>query len=645
MASRSSFFFGIVYATILLLTTAVYFQGLSGPFLFDDHVHITQNRWVQIDSLGWADLAQAWNSSFSSFPADRPLAQLTFGINHAVSGLDAFAFKLTNLGFHLLTGVVVFWLTRLVVRALNNGRPDPRIEFGIAALTCAFWLLHPMHVSTVLYTVQRMAQISTLGTLVALACYFTARLRVAEGRSAIAWFAAVPVTGLAAFLGKENAVLLPLFLLASEVSVLRNLTIGTRKSLVRSVWVLFIAVPLLLGLYYLLSHPGLYNYSSRPFTLEERVLTQARIVWHYLHWLFVPDIRSFGLFHDDIALSTSLTQPVSTIIAIGAHATLLAAALLTSRRWPAFAFAVLFFYAAHALESTILPLEMVFEHRNYLASVGPLFLLSLVIVSAAGSYGVTRLAWVFGVLLLAAYSVVTFVRVDNWSSFEKFVISGVTHHPASPRYNFIAAKTLIGSLNQHDAERPLRADIARRHLERGLAANPNCTNCLFGMLVLDLHLDRPPSDSLMTRLISALRTGYVDATTLSVGQFSFLVEWQKSGASALTDGQFRSIFDSALDNSGWNRTGRAGIHAAYREYLAAVAGDLDGALEQADKAIATWPNQWAYHVHKVELLIRLQRYDDALAALEHASKVSGNDDQESRLEEMKKAIRQAAGAN
>jgi hypothetical protein len=625
----------------VLATLVLYRAGLSGPFLFDDHVHITQNRWVHIDSLGWADLSQAWHSSFSSFPANRPLAQLTFGINHAVSGLDVFAFKATNLGIHLLTGAAVFWLTRLVMRVLFYGRRDARIEVGVAALAGAFWLLHPIHVSTVLYTVQRMAQLSTLGILVALACYFTARIRVADGKSATGWFAAVPVVSAIAFLGKENAVLVPLFLLISEITVLRTMPIDAQKQLVRGVWILFIAVPLLIGLFYLLTHPGMYNYSARPFSLEERVLTQARVLWHYLHWLFVPDIRNFGLFHDDIALSTSLTQPLSTAVAIGAHVVMLATALLGSRRWPAFAFAVLFFYAAHALESTILPLEMVFEHRNYLAALGPLFLLSYAVVIVAGRYGVARLAQVFGLLLLAAYAVVTFVRVDNWSSFEKFVITGVNHHPASARYNFIAAKTLIGSLGQQDAERPLRAEIARQHLERGLAAKPGCTNCLFGLLVLDLHLDRAPSDALMARLTDALRSGYVDATTLSVGQFSFLVKWQQSGASALTDGQIRSIFDAALDNPGWNPTGRAGIHAAYREYLATVAGDTNGALEQADRAIATWPRQWAYYVHKVELLTEMQRYDEALATLAQADSVSDNEEQRTRLEQIRMAIQQA----
>ena len=91
----------------LAATLALYAKGLDGPFLFDDHIHITQNNWVKIESLGWPDLAQAWNSSFSNFPSDRPLSQLTFGINHALNGLDPWAFKTTNLAIHLATGLIV----------------------------------------------------------------------------------------------------------------------------------------------------------------------------------------------------------------------------------------------------------------------------------------------------------------------------------------------------------------------------------------------------------------------------------------------------------------------------------------------------------------------------------------------------------
>ena len=99
--------------SLLIVTASIYAQALNGPFLFDDHIHITQNRWVKIDSLSWANIAQAWDSSFSFFPNNRPLAQLSFGINHAFAGLEPWAYKATNLALHLVTGLVVFLFSRL----------------------------------------------------------------------------------------------------------------------------------------------------------------------------------------------------------------------------------------------------------------------------------------------------------------------------------------------------------------------------------------------------------------------------------------------------------------------------------------------------------------------------------------------------
>ena len=114
------------------LTIALYARGLDGPFLFDDSVHITQNRWVKIDSLAWPDLVRAWNSSFSGFPGNRPLAQLTFGINHAFAGLDPRAFKTTNLVIHLVNGLLVFLFTRLALGAVK-----PRQARDLTALSAA----------------------------------------------------------------------------------------------------------------------------------------------------------------------------------------------------------------------------------------------------------------------------------------------------------------------------------------------------------------------------------------------------------------------------------------------------------------------------------------------------------------------------
>ena len=629
------------YWILLLAMVAaviVYTKGLDGPFLFDDHVHITKNRWVKIDSLSGPDLAQAWNSSFSPFPTNRPLAQLTFGINHALAGLSPWAFKATNLAIHLLTGLLVFGLSRLAYRAVAGEAADPQRGALLGAATAAVWLLHPLHVSTVLYTVQRMAQLSSLGLFAALSCYFYGRIRLAEGRSGAAWiFAALPFAALA-FLAKENAALLPLLLLVSEITLLRKLPAPGSRTFLLSVWALFIAIPLLTGLVYLALHPGYVNYDGRPFTLEERVLTQFRVLWLYLQWLYVPDITAYGLFHDDIRLSTDFTTPASTLIALLALIGLALAALLLRRRVPVFSFAVLFFLAGHAFESSIFPLEVVFEHRNYLPSFGPLFLLAYLVTVSATQMNIGRLAGVLGALLLISYAAATYVRVGNWSSYNSFILAAAENHPNSPRSNFMAAQVLIAAIQQADDNAPELIGAARTFLYKGLDADPRCINCLFGLIVLDLHLDKAPHPAVISRLADALRSGHVGPTKVSVSQFSFLVKWQRSGNSALTAHDLESIFDAALANPGWVHTGRAGIEAAFREYHEFVSQDLEAALRHAQAAVNAWPDQWSYHMQLAQVLTKLGRIDQAQRALEQAARVASNESQQQQTAELRDSL-------
>jgi hypothetical protein len=627
---------------ILLLAMAaaviVYTKGLDGPFLFDDHVHITKNRWVKIDSLSGPELAQAWNSSFSPFPTNRPLAQLTFGINHALAGLSPWAFKATNLAIHLLTGLLVFVLSRLAYRAVAGPAADPRRGLLLGAATAAVWLLHPLHVSTVLYTVQRMAQLSSLGLFAALSCYFWGRIRLSEGRPGIVWMlAALPCAALA-FLAKENAALLPLLLLVSEITLLRKLPASGSRTPVLSVWALYIAIPLLAGLAYLASHPGYVDYDGRPFTLEERLLTQFRVLWLYLQWLYIPDVSAYGLFHDDIHLSTGLTTPPSTLIALIGWISLTLAALLLRRRVPVFSFAVLFFLAGHAFESSIFPLEVIFEHRNYLPSFGPLFLLAYLVIVTASRMNAGRLASVLGALLLCSYAATTYVRVGNWSSYERFILAAAEHHPNSPRSNFMAAQVVIAALDKASGNVPELANAARTFLNQGLVADARCINCLFGLVVLDLHLGNQPDPAIVARLGEALRVGNVGPTKVSVSQFGFLVKWLRSGDSALTPSDLESIFDAALANPRWVHTGRAGIEAAYREYHEFVSQDLEAALLHGRAAVDAWPEQWSYHMQLVRVLKKLGRIDQASEVLDEAARLASNESQHRQTAELRDTL-------
>ena len=626
----------------LAATIIVYAQGLDGPFLFDDHIHITQNQWVKIESLGWPDLVRAWNSSFSAFPTNRPLAQLTFGINHALAGLDPWAFKTTNLIIHLMIGSLIFIFSRLVLRAVYGGASDSAWHGICAAAVAAVWLLHPLHISTVLYTVQRMAQLSTLSLLAALSCYFWGRIRIAEGRPGSAWIrAAVPIAALG-FLGKENAALLPLLLLVSEMTVLRNVSTSNQRNFIRIVWVFFIALPLLASLAYFAMHPGYFNYDGRTFTFEERTLTQARALWLYVKWIFVPDISAFSLFHDDIQLSSTFKDPPSTLISIIALIVVVAAAIALRGKAPVFAFAVLFYLASHSLESSVFPLEPVFEHRNYLASIGPLLFLGYLITIASERANVRGLAMVVGTLLLVTYGFAAYTRIDNWSSYNSFILSSVENHPASPRANFLAGQLLISALSNSDTGKDELADSGRAFLQRGIELDSRCINCMFGLVVLDLHLDKRPDADLIENLKTTLRSGHVGAMKVSVSQFGYLVRWQQSHNSSLPNDDLESIFDAALANPAWIHTGRAGIEAAYREYWHHVAEDLPRALKHAQAAVRAWPDQWSYQYAVAKLLLKLDRPEEALTVLDNAVQFADNDKKQRKTAALRADLQQAS---
>ena len=122
------------------------------------------------------------------------------------------------------------------------------------------------------------------------------------------------------------------------------------------------------------------GYAGREFSLEERLLTQGRLLWRYLAWILLPNITDMGFQHDDIPISTGLFQPLTTLLSLIAWVVLLALSFVLRRRYPLLLLYVLFFLVGHSMESTILPLEMVYEHRNYLPSMPVCLLLASILI-------------------------------------------------------------------------------------------------------------------------------------------------------------------------------------------------------------------------------------------------------------------------
>ncbi|MCG2634580.1 MAG: hypothetical protein J4A00_06625 [Gammaproteobacteria bacterium] len=442
----------VLWSLIALLVIAAYWPGLSGPFVFDDQINIVENPGVAIDDLSLDSLRAAALSNHSG-PLGRTLPALSFGLNHYLAGgFDKpLVFKATNLLIHLLNSALLLaLLLRLTPRLLASAEPS-RESAALALLGCLIWALHPLQLTSVLYVVQRMTSLSALFVLSGLLLFTIGRARL-ESRSPHAWpliLGGLITGGLLGLSAKENAALTPLFFLVIEFTLFRWPEEARARRALTAFYGLTLALPALLVLGYLLVHPGylINGYGNRPFSLAERVLTEPRILWFYISELYLPVPSRMGLFHDDLAISHTLTAPWTTLPAIlGGLVALLAAARLR-RTLPVVSFGVLWFLAGHLLESTLIPLEIAHEHRNYLASLGPLLLLAwslLQLLKKLSSRAVRGLL-LFALTITLGFS--TYVRATAWHSEVGLIESLARNHPRSATSQYLFAEALQKRLN------------------------------------------------------------------------------------------------------------------------------------------------------------------------------------------------------
>jgi hypothetical protein len=385
-------------ALIILLAVGwfVYQPALTGTFLLDDHSNLSGLKSV-------TDTRSALYFVFTgdSGPLGRPLALASFLPQAPAWGLDATPFIRMNILVHLLNGLLVFLFSRQLARVSLHDRHDILL---LAYATTAVWLFMPLLASSSLLIVQRMTTLSATFVLLGLNVYMIARERIGTRPNAalVAMSLSLVIATLLATLAKENGALLPVFVLVLEATILRH---PSCLSLLRwNIWRgLFLGAPALVILAFLLLQIP-YNedmVARRGFTAFERLFTEARILWEYLFNAFFSWSGRLGPFHESRPVRNLLTDPV-TVMATGAWLVIVGAALCMRRRYGILAFATLWFLAGHLIESTTLPLELYFEHRNYIPVIGPVFALCYGVLSLRGrSSGIAR-AGLFAYIIINA---------------------------------------------------------------------------------------------------------------------------------------------------------------------------------------------------------------------------------------------------
>lgn len=355
-----------IIAVILLLGFAgsLYNFGVSPLFIFDDDPNLADLKYVK-QHHNLLEFIQ----SGSAGKLGRPISLFTFALQ-ADSYPDATTFKQVNIAIHLIIGVLIYQFLMLIGRLL---RWSQKQSFIISFICTAIWLLSPIQVSTTLYVVQRMVQLSVLFTLFGLIFYLKGRELLLQNKYLKGYLLAsfgIVISGLLAIFSKENGVLILLYLWVIEATLLNHLP----KPRFWLYWkTIFIYLPvLILASYFILTIRPDIDYSYRSFSLPERLLTETRILLNYIGNIFIPAyFIKFSLFHDDYLVSTDILTPISTLFSVITITTSFVLAIILRKRAPIFAFAILWFFAGHALESTFLPLVLYFEHRNYLALLGP----------------------------------------------------------------------------------------------------------------------------------------------------------------------------------------------------------------------------------------------------------------------------------
>jgi hypothetical protein len=609
------------------VTLAIYWPGLSGGFLFDDYPNIVDNKGVQPSDASLPSLMDAALSSPSS-EFKRPLASLSFAANYLAAGLDPYWMKLTNLLIHLLNGWLVYLLSLALLRS-DPTREHQRASL-VAALIAACWMLLPINLTAVLYVVQRMESMANLFVLLGLLGYVAGRRRMIDsaGRAGTGWggfilcAGSITIPTALGLLAKETAVMLPLYALLVEwmlfhfgkplepsasVAEPRPEHSPRLDPRVVGLFLLVLVLPMIAGLAWLL--PGLLKpetWAARDFTMSTRLLSEARIIVDYIAWTLLPTPSALSFYHDDFRISTGLLAPWSTLVCVVLLATLVALMLWLRRRMPLAALGIGLFLGCQLLTGTILPLELIYEHRNYFASFG--LLLAIVPLLAAPRtfpLPLPRYALLGGLAL--CWGILTALTAYAWGNPLRLAQDLAARAATSPRAQYELGRTYI-IYSHYDPASPFTR-LAYPPLERA-AALPNSSILPEQALIfMNARMHLPPKDAWWDSLIAKLnahKPGVQDESSLGA-----LVQCARIHQCDLPRARMMEAFMAALSHP--NPSAR--LLATYGDYAWNVLDDHSLGFRMTREAVRASPQEPAYRITLVRMLQVVGSKDAAFAEL------------------------------
>ncbi len=416
------------YLQPLLICVAViivYAHTLSVPFYMDDYSSIVENPAITQQN----GIASIWN-----YCKLRVVGYMTFSLNYRMHGLDVTGYHITNIVIHILSGLSVFmFVSALLKTPVVMQEGTAKSMTFLPLLVAIIFVLHPLQTQAVTYIVQRLAALAAFFYISSLSCFIYARL---AGPHARKWllYTGSGLLALLAFFTKQNTLTLPI----SMILVNTLFFSGSRKVFIRYLALLtgglFASWTIMASLF----HRNPFSFSSLASLTRETVLisrldyfyTQIKVLWMYVGQFFWPG--SLHLDHE-VIISHSLQEP-TVLFGLLAHILVILAAIFFARRKPLVSFAILFFYLAHSVESSFIPIrDVFFEHRTYLPNLGLCILAALtllILIPRIFGKKIQSFLIVTLCLLLASF---TWSRNLTWNDPVKLWQDSAIHAPNKAR--------------------------------------------------------------------------------------------------------------------------------------------------------------------------------------------------------------------
>lgn len=422
----------------ILIGCGIYSNTLEVPFIFDDARNI-QHQNLRIDELSLNEIIKAGTKGEL---ITRPVANVSFAFNYWLFGNNVAGYHLFNIIIHILAGITLYHFFFLTL-TLPTLKFTPKRAKIISLFSALIWFVNPVQTQAVTYLVQRMTSMSSMFFIMCLTSYIIGR-RITLGlptlfserenlasKSSWIWFFISSVAALLAIGSKEIAATLPCFIFLYEWYFFQDLDWRWLKK--KLPWlVVSICSLIIMALFYMQWHPIDYinrGYRGRNFTLPERLLTEFRVIMHYIILFLFPS-PSRLTFDYNFPLSSSLISPIATLFSALGLFLLTLAALLTSRKQRILSFCILWFIGNLLIESSVIALEIIFEHRIYLPSM---MLSLLVVLLFFKAFENIKIVSLLIITVLALFSFWTFERNKVWQDPVTFWQDSVIKSPGKAR--------------------------------------------------------------------------------------------------------------------------------------------------------------------------------------------------------------------